>query len=78
MQISSRNKSPRSPSAHQANGILRASMPHTGDCYFITAPTFETKSERDGWLNGVEAVGKMQNAGNKERRSPELRDFIIR
>ena len=34
-------------------------MPHTGDCYFITAPTFETKSERDGWLNGVQAAGKM-------------------
>jgi hypothetical protein len=38
-----------------------AYLPHTGDCYFITAPTFETKSERDGWLNGVEAVGKMQS-----------------
>ena len=53
MQISSCNKSPWSPSAHQANAY---SMPHTGDCYFITAPTFETKSERDGWLNGVQAV----------------------
>lgn len=26
--------------------------------YFITSPTFETKSEKYGWLNGVQAVGK--------------------
>jgi hypothetical protein len=31
----------------------------TGDCYFITAPTFETKSEKYNWLNAVQAVGKM-------------------
>ena len=29
------------------------------DCYFLTTPTFETKSEKYGWLNGVQAVGKM-------------------
>ena len=34
-------------------------MLRTGDCYLITAPTFETKSERYGWLNGLQAVGKM-------------------
>lgn len=31
----------------------------TGDCHFITAPTFETKSEKYGWINAVQAVGKM-------------------
>ena len=30
-----------------------------GDCYWITAPTFQTKSEKYGWLNGIQAVGKM-------------------
>jgi hypothetical protein len=30
-----------------------------GDCHFITAPTFETKSEKYGWINSVQAVGKM-------------------
>jgi Protein of unknown function (DUF3237) len=30
-----------------------------GDCHFITAPTFETKSEKYAWLNAVQAVGKM-------------------
>jgi hypothetical protein len=29
------------------------------DCHFITAPTYETKSEKYGWLNAVQAVGKM-------------------
>jgi len=31
----------------------------TGDCYFITAPTFETRSEKYCWINAVQAVGKM-------------------
>jgi hypothetical protein len=31
----------------------------TADCYFITAPTFETKSEKYGWINAIQAVGKM-------------------
>jgi hypothetical protein len=39
--------------------FLRGETLHTADCYFITAPTFETKSERYRWLNGVQAVGKM-------------------
>jgi hypothetical protein len=30
-----------------------------GDCHFINAPTFETKSEKYGWLNAVQAIGKM-------------------
>jgi hypothetical protein len=29
------------------------------DCYFFSAPTFQTKSEKYGWLNGVQAIGKM-------------------
>ena len=30
----------------------------TGDCHFMTAPTFQTKSEKYSWLNAVQAVGK--------------------
>jgi hypothetical protein len=29
------------------------------ECYFITAPTFETSSEKYSWLNAVQTVGKM-------------------
>jgi hypothetical protein len=31
----------------------------SADCYFFSAPTFQTKSEKYGWLNAVQAVGKM-------------------
>jgi hypothetical protein len=52
------------------NGVIQCSKEQTdrlnageqlkaGDCHFVTAPTFETKSERYGWLNAVQAVGKM-------------------
>lgn len=29
------------------------------ECYLISAPTFETKSEKYSWLNDVQAIGKM-------------------
>jgi hypothetical protein len=29
------------------------------ECYFVTAPTFQTKSEKYGWLNSIQAIGKM-------------------
>jgi hypothetical protein len=29
------------------------------DCYLISAPTFETKSEKYSWLNDVQAIGNM-------------------
>jgi len=29
------------------------------ECYLISAPTFETKSEKYSWLNNIQAVGKM-------------------
>jgi hypothetical protein len=39
--------------------LSRGELLKTDDCYFIVAPTFETTSERYGWLNAVQAVGKM-------------------
>ena len=38
---------------------LKGALLKAGDCYFVTGPTFETKSERYAWLNSVQAVGKM-------------------
>jgi hypothetical protein len=29
------------------------------ECYFVTAPTFQTKSEKYAWLNAIQAIGKM-------------------
>jgi hypothetical protein len=31
----------------------------TDECYLISAPTFQTKSEKYSWLNDVQAIGKM-------------------
>ena len=39
--------------------LSRGELLKTDDCYFIVAPTFETTSERYGWLNALQAVGKM-------------------
>ena len=56
--------------------FVRGEMLRTGDCYFITAPTFETKSERYGWLNGVQAVGKMLESKRGDHLMYDI--FIIR
>jgi hypothetical protein len=29
------------------------------ECYFLTAPTFQTKSEKYAWLYAIQAIGKM-------------------
>lgn len=41
-----------------AERVVKSELIKQGECYFITSPTFETKSEKYGWLNGVQAVGK--------------------
>ena len=41
-----------------AERVVKGELIKQGECYFITSPTFETKSEKYGWLNGVQAVGK--------------------
>jgi hypothetical protein len=56
--------------------FLRGEVLHTDDCYFITAPTFETKSERYRWLNGVQAVGKMLEIKRGDHLMYDI--FIIR
>lgn len=46
-------------SKEQSDRLNKGEELKTDDCYFLTAPTFVTKSEKYGWLNGVQAVGKM-------------------
>ena len=46
-------------SKEQAESIAKGATLKADDCYFITAPTFETKSEKYAWLNSIQAVGKM-------------------
>jgi Protein of unknown function (DUF3237) len=46
-------------SKEQADRLNAGEQLKADDCYFITAPTFQTKSDKYGWLNAVQAVGKM-------------------
>jgi hypothetical protein len=46
--------------------------------YFVTAPTFETSSEKYGWLNGVQAVGKMVELKRGEGAYIKYDIFIVR
>jgi hypothetical protein len=46
-------------SKEQADRLNTGQPLKTDDCYFITAPTFQTKSDKYAWLNAVQAVGKM-------------------
>jgi len=39
--------------------LLNNDLVRGDECYFITAPTFETSSEKYSWLNAVQTVGKM-------------------
>lgn len=39
--------------------LMRGEAITAQDAYFAIAPTFETRSEKYSWLNGVQAVGKM-------------------
>jgi hypothetical protein len=48
----------RQCSKEVAERVVKGELIKQGDCYFIISPTFETKSEKYGWLNGVQAVGK--------------------
>jgi len=45
--------------------------------YFITAPTFQTSSEKYGWLNGVQAVGKMIEVQVSSERSYVRYDVYV-
>jgi hypothetical protein len=39
--------------------LSKGELIKSADCYFLAAPTFETNSEKYGWLNGLQAVAKM-------------------
>jgi hypothetical protein len=43
----------------QADHLNAGEQLKADDCYFITTPTFQTKSDKYAWLNAVQAVGKM-------------------
>ena len=48
------------------------------DCYFHTAPTFQTKSEKYAWLNGVQAVGNVVAFKSGEAPFVKYDLFVLR
>lgn len=46
--------------------------------YFVTAPTFQTSSEKYGWLNKVQAVGKMVELKRGDGAYIKYDVFIVR
>jgi hypothetical protein len=46
--------------------------------YFVTAPTFQTSSERYAWLNNVQAVGKMIELKRGEDAYIKYDVFVVR
>jgi hypothetical protein len=72
------------------NGIVRATkesmdrllkgevMKFSDDYYFITAPTFQTKSSKYAWLNGVQSVGKVVSVKIGDGSYVKYDIFIVR
>jgi Protein of unknown function (DUF3237) len=56
--------------------LLNGEVLKSNGCYFITAPTFETKSERYRWLNAVQTVGKMIELKRGEGGAMSLTTFL--
>lgn len=46
--------------------------------YFVTAPTFQTSSEKYSWLNKVQAVGKMVELKRGDGAYIKYDIFIVR
>jgi hypothetical protein len=46
--------------------------------YFVTAPTFQTSSEKYSWLNNVQAVGKMVELKRGEGAYIKYDVFVVR
>ena len=48
------------------------------DLYFITSPTFETSSEKYGWLNDIVAVGKIVSCAGGPDSHVTYDLFVVR
>jgi hypothetical protein len=62
---------PANADRYRKHELLKA-----GDCYIITAPTFQTKSEKYAWLNNVQAIGKMVEYINADHLVYDL--FLVK
>ena len=58
--------------------LMRGEMITAQDAYFVIAPTFETRSEKYSWLNGLQAVGKMISFKRGEDSHVQYEIFRVR
>lgn len=66
-------------SAESAERLSKGELLTTGDIpYFITAPTFQTSSEKYAWLNAVQAINKVVELKLGEGGYVKYDVFIIR
>jgi hypothetical protein len=54
----------------------RGELIKADDCYLISAPTFQTKSQKYSWLNDVQAIGKMVEYKNGDHLIYDL--FVVK
>ena len=50
----------------------------SNEMYFVTAPTMRTSSEKYGWLNRIQCIGKMTRVKSGEGAFVEYDIFIVR
>ena len=50
----------------------------SSEMYFVTAPTMRTSSEKYGWLNHVQCIGKMTRLKSGEGSFVEYDIFVVR
>jgi hypothetical protein len=66
-------------SAESAERLMKGELLTDKDIpYFVTAPTFQTSSQKYAWLNGVQAIGKMVELKAGEGGYVKYDVFIVR
>jgi hypothetical protein len=58
--------------------LVNGELLKADDHYFITAPTFQTSSEKYAWLNHVQCVGKMVEVKMGEDSYVKYDIFVVR
>jgi Protein of unknown function (DUF3237) len=58
--------------------LLKGEQLGADDCYFLIAPTFETKSEKYAWINAMQTVGKMTEVKLGENSHVKYDIFAVR
>jgi len=58
--------------------FVKGDILKAGECYFLTAPTFQTKSQKYNWLNAIQAIGKMVEQRRGEQNYVKYDIFALK